>query len=266
MYSKDDINSILKAVNEINSKPKKKTTHTSATQISIPKLNQNLPIPSDIDLLISEAEKHQKKTLPILPNNTNVQKQKNKEQNHGVLILTDEVEENSNNYIKSIELKNIQINVLKEAENNLRNKIINLEQEKIISLKANKKIDEVTNYEDFKKNTKENLQSIYKQVEKQKQLFLDLKNYSTKIERDSNVYKENYERLIIENNELKTRLKLTKEKISNYEDNKKNLLTALDQLNEIISKNNIVGISPQKSSIEKFDLKEVSKIEPIDKL
>ena len=91
---------------------------------------------------------------------------------------------------------------------------------------------------------------------KQKKLFLDLENHSIKIERDSNVYKENYERLIIENNELKTKLRIAKEQIVNYETNKTNLLLALDQLNEILAKSNIVGnISPQKSFLDVNNLK-----------
>ena len=181
-----------------------------------------------------------------------------------MLILTDEVKENPNIYIESIKNLNKKISILIKNEINLRNKIIDLEQDKFLEFKDNKNTDLSTNDENFRNNTKENLKSIYKKVEQQKKLFLDLKNHSTKIERDSKVYKENYERLIIENNELKIRLKLTKEKIANYENNKSNLLTALDQLNEIISKNNIVGMSPQKSPLEKFDDKKAPKIETID--
>jgi 3-deoxy-D-manno-octulosonic-acid transferase len=117
----------------------------------------------------------------------------------------------------------------------------------------------------FENNTKENLKFIYKQVEKQKQLFLELELKSIKIERESKVYKENYERLIIENNELKTRLKITKEQIVNYETNKLDLLSALNQLNEILSKSNIVAkISPQKTSSDVEDQKKETKIDSID--
>ena len=97
------------------------------------------------------------------------------------------------------------------------------------------------------------------------QIFLELKIHSTKIERDSSVYKENYERLVVENHELKNRLKITKEQIVSHETNKNELLTALDQLNEILSKNNIVGnISPDKSSYEKKNPKKVTEAESAD--
>ena len=56
----------------------------------------------------------------------------------------------------------------------------------------------------------------------------------------------------------------SKDQITNYENNKTNLLAVLDQLNEILSKNNIVGISPQKSSTEGSNQKQTSKIELID--
>ena len=117
----------------------------------------------------------------------------------------------------------------------------------------------------FISNTKENLKLIYSQVEKQKKIFVDLKNYSIKIERDSSVYKENYEGLVIKNNDLKIKLKITKEQITDYETNKKDLLSALDQLNEILSKSNIVGnISPNKLSLMSYDLQKGTKTDPID--
>jgi len=62
MHNKYDIDSILNAVNEINIKSKK--INVTAVQNSIPKLNQDLKIPLDLDILIQEAEK-QKKKLPL---------------------------------------------------------------------------------------------------------------------------------------------------------------------------------------------------------
>jgi len=153
---------------------------------------------------------------------------------------------------------------LNKKETTLRNKIIDLENDKKI-LKANNKLNWQKNYEYIKISTAENLKSIYKQVEEQKKLFIDFKDYSDKAERDSNVYKENYERLVIENNDLKTRLKISKEQIVNYEGNKKNLLSALNQLNDILSKSNIVGkISPQSTSLKKSEIKKITKIVPTE--
>ena len=59
MHNKYDIDSILNAVNEINIKSKK--INVTAVQNSIPKLNQDLKIPLDLDILIQEAEKQKKK-------------------------------------------------------------------------------------------------------------------------------------------------------------------------------------------------------------
>ena len=61
MEGKENISSILEAINEINTKPKKNTVKISEPKISIPKLNQNLAIPPDVDKLINEAEKYKKK-------------------------------------------------------------------------------------------------------------------------------------------------------------------------------------------------------------
>ena len=216
MNDKDDIISILSAINEINNKPKKRSNEKSSTQNSIPKLNQDLIIPSDVDRIIREAEEYKKTTINYV-NTSAVQKRTETSKNENIFILTDEV-----------------LNV-----------------------------EDVSISESFINNTKETLKSIYTQVEKQKKLFLDLKNYSIKIERESQVFKENYERLVIENNDLKIRLKIAKEQIVNYEANKIDLLSALDKLNEILSKSNVVGkIAPQKPSSESF--KKTTKIESND--
>ncbi len=216
MNDKDDIISILSAIDEINNKPKKRSNEKSSTQNSIPKLNQDLIIPSDVDRIIREAEEYKKTTINYVSTSA-VQKRTETSKNENIFILTDEV-----------------LNV-----------------------------EDISISESFINNTKETLKSIYTQVEKQKKLFLDLKNYSIKIERESQVFKENYERLVIENNDLKTRLKIAKEQIVNYEANKIDLLSALDKLNEILSKSNVVGkIAPQKPSFESF--KKTTKIESND--
>ena len=216
MNDKDDIISILSAIDEINNKPKKKSNEKSSTQNSIPKLNQDLIIPSDVDRIIREAEEYKKTTINYVSTSV-VQKRTETSKNENIFILTDEV-----------------LNV-----------------------------EDISISESFINNTKETLKSIYAQVEKQKKLFLDLKNYSIKIERESQVFKENYERLVIENNDLKIRLKIAKEQIINYEVNKIDLLSALDKLNEILSKSNVVGkIAPQKPSSESF--KKTTKIESND--
>ena len=54
------------------------------------------------------------------------------------------------------------------------------------------------------------LKSVYKQIVKQKKIYLDLKTYSIKIKQVSNIYKENYEKVVIKNNDLETKLTASK--------------------------------------------------------
>jgi len=264
MKNDDDIIGILAAVNQINSRPKKKKIEKIITSlISPPKLNQESFIPPDVDRLIREAEEFQK--LLIIPAKINSDQDKILElRNEDALILTDEITDNKENHNKKIaELKN-EIKKLREIEEKLLSQITYFKNNKILHSKTTTNIDKLESFESVS-NTKKVLKSIHKQVERQKQLFLSLKNHSFKIEREANVYKENYERLIIENNELKIRLKITKEQIVNYEKNNKDLSSALDQLNEILSKNNIVrNISPLKLSSEKLTQTKETKTESLD--
>ena len=58
MHEIDDIDSILKAFNEIGLKPKKKDSSSRASQNLIPKLNRDLLVPVDVDKIIREAEEY----------------------------------------------------------------------------------------------------------------------------------------------------------------------------------------------------------------
>lgn len=273
MYKTDDINSILNAINEINLKPKKKTSKIPSKQNFIPKLNQDLIIPLDVDKIIREAEEYKKKLLfktsrvDLFQNKNDLIKTKNQNkifeeaqgkiifnlhskikdlekqlENYQIektkflekdkLILKDEVFESlktqdpSINSLKkilsdnkksitdevvtflkiqdtTITLLNKKIKQFKNTEERLRSQIIDLEQDKTILLKKVEKFSESKDYKNIISDTKENLKTIYRQVEKQKKIFLDLKNYSIKNERDFNFYKENYEKLIIENDDIK---------------------------------------------------------------
>jgi len=149
----------------------------------------------------------------------------------------------------TIEILNEKIKIFKDTEEKLRLQIIDLELDKTILLKKNKKFDEFKEYSNIIINTKEKLKSIYKQVEKQKKLFINLKNHSLKIERNSFFFKENYEKLIVENNNVKKRLKIAKDQIVAFEKDKLDLLTSIHELNEIVSKTNISPLkSPQKEN------------------
>jgi hypothetical protein len=263
MHDKDNINSILNAINEINLKPKKKTGTTTIQRL-IPNINQNLIISPDVDRLIREAEEYKEistsspKTLP--PQNKKIELKKD-----DALILTEEVINESESRSRIIiELKD-KVQNLEEIEKKLRSQIAELQKNNISLSKIEINAPEMEDSKNLINNTKATLKSIYGQVEVQKKLFLDLKNHSIKVERDSNVYRENYERLIIENNELKTRVEIAKEQIVKHERNKNDLLSALDQLNEILSKSNIVGkIAPLNPTFEKTDQKKETKIEPIE--
>ena len=257
MKDQDNIISILNAVNAINSKPKK-NSNTLTKQNIIPKLKHDLIISPDVDRLIVEAEEYNK-SQTASSNITSNKTQQSYLQKENAYILTDEIKEPSfATELKIIEYSNT-IEDLKKKENKLLLQIEEFKKNKILSSNEynnNLKPDNFTPTV----NTKELFQSIYKQVEEQKQLFLELKKKSIKIERDSDVYKENYERLIIENNDLKIRLKIAKEQIVSFETNKTDLLSALDQLNEILSKNNISNISSTEKSLNnrETDIKENS--------
>ena len=151
----------------------------------------------------------------------------------------------------SIDILKEKIKKFKQIEETLRVQIVDLEQDKTILLNKVKKYDVLQNYKNQIDNTKENLKSIYKQVEKQKKIFVYLKNYLKKTERDSLFFKENYEKLVIANSGIKKRLNIANDQNAIYENNKQDLLLSIVQLNEILSKSNIAGkIIPSKSPVE----------------
>ena len=137
MHDKDDIISILNAVNEINVKPKKKNiistpVHNPAPKRNqdqpIPKLNQDQPIPTDVDKLIREAEKYKVSRVEV-DTSSATESQKNQTDEGNILILTDEVlNDTDNKNIKILE-SNIEIKNFKKIEKELRLKINNLENE-----------------------------------------------------------------------------------------------------------------------------------------
>ena len=273
MHDTDDIKSIISAINEINSKPKKKLV-TTAFQKIIPRLNQDLLISPDIDKIIKEAETY-KKNLPFkAPKSEVILNREQQTSKVDVLILKDEVVESikipdpsihdlnevlsrDKNYLKdevitSLKIQdptilrlNKKIRKYKDTEEKLRFQIIDLEQDNTLLLNKSKKNIELETYETFKKDMEETLKSIYAQVKNQKKIFLNLKDETAKIKGDSNIYKENYERLVIENNNIKIRLDTAKEQIAKHETNKLDLLSSINQLNEVLTKTNIVTNIPQ---------------------
>ena len=177
-------------------------------------------------------------------------------------ILKDEVITSLKIQDSSIAILNEKIKIFKKQEEKLLFQIIDLEQDKTILLKKNQKFNELKDYQD---DITVKLKSIYKHVEKQKFLFVDLQNYSIKIKRNLGFFKENYENLVVENKEVKKRLTITKEKIVTHERNKANLLLSINQLNKILSKTNIAAnISSVKTSSNENILEKENKSESIE--
>ena len=336
MHNKYDIDSILNAVNEINIKSKK--INVTAVQNSIPKLNQDLKIPLDLDILIQEAEKQKKKTTfkfsqaEPQKNDSTIVKLKNhnktfeetqakiidelyskftkkvkkntlkiifnlhlkiknlekqlenfktksyqplninksilkdadvefkKKLDRPIIDLNKTLSKNKNflkdEIVKSLEIQDSKINILNEkiknyknVEEKLRFQIIDLEQDKFLLLKKAEKFKKSNDYKNILNETKESLKSIYKQVEKQKFFFLDLKNNSIKMETDFNFYKENYEKLIIENNDIKKRLSNTNQQVEAFESIKKELAFILENFNNVLTKNSIIKLNESFSKI-----------------
>jgi len=286
MHDVDDINSILEAVNKINSKLPKKSKNTLITQNFVPKLNQELRISPDVDRLIQEAEKHKQnvsfelRQVDLTQNKNNLKEKKYDEtfDNIQAQIVDDLYSKFTKRFKKNtlkvifnlrLEIKNLENKLenyekqkipthkkkpllkseqlLINTEEKLRFQIIDLEQDKTILLQKVKKFDELNDYKNNIIITKEKLKSIYEQIKKQKIIFIDLASYSKKIERDSFVFKESYEKLVIENSEIKKRLVIAKEQITTHEKNKLDLIQSINQLNEILSKENIISnITPLK--------------------
>ena len=269
----NDINSILNAINEINLKPKKKKTIVAKkftpelnqdleilpeVNKLIPKVHQDLEISPEVNNLIQEAEEYKKNILrkspqvDLLPSNKHILKNNN----HNKNILKDDVLTSLKIQDSSILIQNEKIKNLKRSEEKLILQITDLEQDKTILQLKIKKFELLADSKININNTKENLKSIYKQVEKQKKIFMDLKNYSIKTKQDSNLYKENYEKLVIENNDIKLRLASAKDQIVVYENNKQDLLISISQLNDTLFKTNIVTtITPYKSTVEEISPK-----------
>ena len=62
-------------------------------------------------------------------------------------------------------------------------------------------------------------------------------------------YKENYENLIIENNEIKKKLSNTKQQVEAFEEIKKELVLTFKNFNNVLSKNSIIKLNESFSKI-----------------
>ena len=128
----------------------------------------------------------------------------------------------SNDTIKTLIYQNSLIKKLENNEEKLRFKIVDLE--KNLNLLKKKKI-----------NIDQNLILSESRI--------DLDNSKTKIEDESIFYRENYERLVVENNDIKKKLNNAKKQIFIFEQNKKDLENAFEKLNDVLSKNSIIKLN-----------------------
>jgi len=152
------------------------------------------------------------------------------------LIDQDEDAELSEATIKTLKMQNSLIKNLEKNEEKLRMKIVDLEQD--ITILTNKKTNVIKNIPDdaigFKKNYLSNET-------------VDIQQKKIKTQTELNFFKENYERVIIDNDDLKKKLSISKERIIIFEQNIKELETALGNLNNILSKNSIIKLNEQPS-------------------
>ena len=102
---------------------------------------------------------------------------------------------------------------------------------------------------------------LFSNVEQDKTILLnkEITELKTKLEYQTIIYRENYEKIIIENNDIKQRLDNAKQQINYFKENKSELKAALLNLNNVLSKSPIVGhITPidfsSKNNIEALDL------------
>ena len=150
------------------------------------------------------------------------------------LINQEDDNELSEVTIKTLKIQNSLIKNLENNEEKLRIKIVDLEQD--ITILTSKKTNVIKNTPDdaieFKKNylTKETV---------------DIQQKKTKTRAELIFFKENYERVIIDNDDLKKKLSISKERIIIFEKNIKELETAFDNLNNILSKNSIIKLNEQ---------------------
>lgn len=281
-----NINSILIAVDEINLGKKKNTNNNSVTQYLVPTLNQDSIIPPDIDMLIQEAEKYKKKTssnILIKPlilddeylineenNKTLIREEGNKrlinkessenfENDKELLLnedndryLNDETQKNlSNVKIKTLKIQNLIIKDFEKNEEKLRFKIADLEQE--ISVLKQKKTESNKTVPD------NNHIEIKNNFDKQIKDLNIIHNLSIeKKVNESFFYKENYERLVIDNHNINKKLVNTRNQIIVFEQNINELKHAFKNLNKILSKNSIIKLNESFKKISSNT--EISKI------
>jgi hypothetical protein len=173
------------------------------------------------------------------------------------IIIDENNDDISETVIETLKLQDTLIQKSKRNEEKLLLKIIDLEQN--VSLLTNKKKDI---------NNKDNEVSIdeFKNNFNPHTEVLEKKN--TKIESELIFFKENYERLVIENNEVKIKLSNSKERIISFEKNIKDLEKGFENLSSILSKNSVIKLNDPllktPSSIDSIRKDNIKSLTPED--
>ena len=136
--------------------------------------------------------------------------------------------------IKTLKMQNSLIKNLEKNEEQLRLKIVDLEQDIHIFTKKKTNVikDMPDDVNEFKKNnlSSENIGS---------------QSFNPNIQAELFFFKKNYEKTIIDNDVLKKKLSISKERIIIFEKNIKELESAFENLNNILSKNSIIKLNEQ---------------------
>ena len=135
-----------------------------------------------------------------------------------------ENEDLSESVIKTLKSQDLLIKNLKKNEEKFLLKIVDLEQD--ISLLNDAKNKHKNTLEDSVKESKQN----------------NIDQITPKVESELFFFKENYEKLIIENNDIKKRLSYTKKQIETFESTIKELENASFKFNKVLSKNSIIKL------------------------
>ena len=173
------------------------------------------------------------------------------------IIIDENNDDISETVIETLKLQDTLIQKSKRNEEKLLLKIIDLEQN--VSLLTNKKkdinnkVNEVS-IDEFKNNFNPHTEVLEKK--------------NTKIESELIFFKENYERLVIENNEVKIKLSNSKERIISFEKNIKDLEKGFENLSSILSKNSVIKLNDPllktPSSIDSIRKDNIKSLTPED--
>ena len=182
---------------------------------------------------------NEKKEHEDYNSNNNTKLSDNKEH----LINEDYVEQNEKDLTndESNSLSVDVINTLRMQESLIKNLEINEEKLRLNTIDLEQ---DITLFNNVKINDNKNLSedSNQKFVNKINKQFKKSDQSDSKVGREIIFYKENYERLIIENNDVRKKLVNTKKQITSFEQNIKELEDAFENLNNILSKNSIIKL------------------------